>query len=78
MSIASSRLEALRERLLDEGDAALGEILAEFPAADRQRLRSLTRQAQSERASSKPPKASRQLFRYLRELSEAGESGESA
>lgn len=65
---ALHHLEALRERLLAGGDAALGEVLAEFPTADRQHLRALTRQAQSERASAKPPRAARQLFRYLREL----------
>ncbi|HHO68855.1 MAG TPA: DUF615 domain-containing protein, partial [Gammaproteobacteria bacterium] len=42
-------LERLRDTLIDEGDAALGEVLAEFPGADRQQLRQLVRQARRER-----------------------------
>lgn len=62
------RIEALRERLLDEGDAALDELVARHPTADRQRLRQLVRNAHSERLKNKPPHASRELFRLLREL----------
>jgi len=62
------RLEAWRDRLLAEGDAALPELLAEFPGADRQQLRQLIRNAHRERAAQKPPRAARLLFRYLREL----------
>jgi len=64
------RLEAWRDRLLDEGDAALNEFLNDHPAADRQKLRQLLRQAKKEVEQSKPPKSARNLFRYLRELSE--------
>lgn len=62
------RLEQWRDRLLDEGDAALGELLEEFPHADRQHLRQLIRNAQQEAAKNKPPKSAREIFRYLREL----------
>jgi len=62
------RLERWRERLLNEGNEALTQLLSEFPAADSQRLRQLIRNAQQEHATGKPPKSSRELFRYLREL----------
>ena len=67
------RVEALRERLLADGDAALAELLADHPQADRQRLRQLVRNALDERHRNKPPHAFRELFRELRELlSDAG------
>jgi len=74
------RIETLRERLLADGDAALGELLAEHPRADRQRLRQLTRNALDERNRNKPPHASRELFRELRELlsDDTGDEGEDA
>ena len=62
------RLEQLRDRLLEEGDRALPELLAIAPDADRQRLRQLIRQAQKERQQEKPPAAARKLFKYLRTL----------
>jgi ribosome-associated protein len=65
------QLEALRDTLLAEGDAALAEAMAKFPRADRQHLRKLVRQARHEHDQQQPPRASRQLFRYLRELQEA-------
>ncbi len=60
--------ERWRDRLLAEGDTALTALLDEYPTADRQQLRQLVRNAQAEIARSKPPKSSRELFRYLREL----------
>ena len=71
-------VETWRARRLDEGDVALGELLAEHPAADRQHLRQLLRNAGEERAKNKPPHAFRELFRELRELlQEPDETGES-
>lgn len=67
-------LEALRDALVLQGDSALGEVLEHFPLADRQHLRKLARQARREHDEHQPPKASRRLFRYLRELQEAGAS----
>lgn len=66
-------LEELRESLIVEEDAALATVLQHFPLADRQRLRKLARQARKERGDRQPPKASRILFRYLRELQENNE-----
>lgn len=65
---AMHRVEAWRERLLDDGDAALAQLLAEYPHADRQLLRQLMRNALQERRRNKPLRAFRELYRELREL----------
>ncbi|MBN7766098.1 ribosome biogenesis factor YjgA [Pectobacterium brasiliense] len=65
------KLEQLRDRLIEEGDDVVPDILALYPHADRQQLRSLVRNAQKEKATNKPPKSARQIFQYLRELAEA-------
>jgi ribosome-associated protein len=62
------RIEDWRDRLIREGDDALGAALDEFPQADRQQLRQLIRQARKEAEQEKPPKTARTLFRYLRDL----------
>ena len=62
------QVENWRDRLLGGGDESLGELLAAFPDADRQRLRQLVRQVRAESDSGKPPHAYRELFRILREL----------
>lgn len=70
------RAERWRDRLIDEGDAALAELLDAHPDADRQRLRQLARNAHEERNRNRPPHAYRELFRELREL--LAESGGTA
>ena len=62
------RIEHIREKLLAEGDAALAELLDEYPAADRQQLRTLVRNALAEKARNKPPRAYREIYQVLREL----------
>lgn len=62
-------LENWRSRLIQD-DAALPEWLARHPETDVQQFRQLIRNARKEAAESKPPKASRALFRILREQSE--------
>lgn len=62
------RLEQWRDRLIEGGDTALAELLDENPGADRQHLRQLIRNAQKEKQLNKPPRAARELFRYLREI----------
>lgn len=64
------RIERWRERLLNEGNEALTQLLDELPGADSQRLRQLIRNAHQESKIGKPPKAFRELFKYLRELME--------
>lgn len=61
-------LENWRTKLIDKGDAALGEALAVWPQIDRQQIRQLIRDARRERDTSKPAGAAKKLFRYLREL----------
>lgn len=61
------RIERWRDRLIDD-QGALGELLHEYPAADRQQLRQLIRNAHKERQQEKPPAASRKLFKLLREI----------
>ena len=64
------KLEQLRDRMVDGSDEAIEEVMNLWPDADRQQLRSLVRNARKEKAGNKPPKSSRQIFKYLRELSE--------
>ena len=68
---ALHKIEQWRDRLIAEGDEAISALVADFPQADRQRLRQLARQARSERAQNKPLHAYRDLFRELRELAAA-------
>jgi ribosome-associated protein len=64
------RSEAWRDRLLEEGDGALGALLESRRDADGQAIRQLLRNAGREAARNKPPAAARALFRLLRELDE--------
>ncbi len=64
------KLELWRDRLLEQGDAAIQPLLDSYPAADRQRLRQLVRQAQKEQEKGEK-KSARALFKYLRELAGA-------
>lgn len=65
---AHHELEAWRDRLIEEGDPAIETFLEQHAQADRQHLRQLVRQAKKELAHNKPPKSSRALFRYIRDL----------
>ena len=60
--------ERWRDRLIQEGDHALEELVKQYQDADRQYLRQLVRNAQKETLTNKAPKSARALFRYLREL----------
>ncbi|MGL5757520.1 ribosome biogenesis factor YjgA [Plesiomonas sp.] len=72
------KFEHIRDRLIENGDADLQLVLNDFPNADRQHLRNLVRSAVKERAESKPPKAYREIFQYLKELAEQRELPENA
>ena len=65
---ALHEVEYWRDKLVDDGDEALSELLAQHPHADRQHLRQLARNAHQERLKNKPPHAYRELFRELRTL----------
>jgi ribosome-associated protein len=61
-------VERWRDKLIAGGNDALTELLNEQPHADRQQLRQLLRNAQKEAEAAKPPKSSRLLYRYLKDL----------
>ncbi|MCZ4295685.1 ribosome biogenesis factor YjgA [Vibrio sinaloensis] len=65
------KLELLRDRIIEKGDAAINDAVELYPEADRQRLRQLARQAAKEKSANKPPKASREIFQMLKALNEA-------
>lgn len=62
------QLEHWRERLLTEGQSALDELVLAYPAIDTAQLQQLIAAAQKEALHNQPPRAARQLFRYLREI----------
>lgn len=68
------QLERLRLKLLEDEPAALTEIVAAHPGADLQQLRQLRRNALKEREQSKPPRAFREIYRFLKALEEAAVS----
>lgn len=61
------KLEKTRDDLIARGDDAINELLGENPDLDRQKLRQLVRQANKEKQQNKPPKASREIFQYIKE-----------
>jgi ribosome-associated protein len=65
---AFHELEILRDDILLLGDRKIEECIADYPAFDRQKLRQYFRQANKQKAENKPPKASRELFQYLKEV----------
>ena len=63
-------MERRRDKLL-ANDTAVTELMAEHPEIDAQQLRTMIRNARKEQAESKPPKAYREIFQLLKELSKA-------
>ena len=61
-------VERWRDRLISGGNNALTEFLNEQPDADRQQLRQLLRNIQKETEAGAPPKSSRLLYRYLKDI----------
>ena len=62
------KLEILRDELVAKGDAALTDLLNEYPSADRQQLRNLIRAVQKEKEQNKPSKAYREIYQILKTL----------
>lgn len=62
------QIERWRERLIKDGDEALGELLGMFADLDRNRLRQLMRQAVIERRDNRAPSAQRAIFQLLKPL----------
>lgn len=64
------RLDHWRIRLLNGDTEIVAELMRDYPAFDRQHLNQLVRNALKEKAAEKPPKYYRQIFQYLKTLSE--------
>ena len=60
--------ERWRDRLITEGDQALTELVTQLPAANSQQLRQLIRSAKKEAEMGKPPKSSREIYRFVKAL----------
>ncbi|MBC7193580.1 ribosome biogenesis factor YjgA [Marinobacter sp.] len=67
--------ERWRDRIIEEGDGAVGAFLTYCPGADVQHLRNLARNARRDVQQQKNTGQSRKLFRYLRELVDLAEAG---
>lgn len=62
------QIEQWRDELLAGDNNLMNELVEKFSNADRQHLRQLVRNANKEIKHNKPPKSSRLLFKYLRDL----------
>ena len=60
-------LETLRDTIVAEGDSSIQAVLNKYPDLDRQKLRQMQRQAVKQKETEKPPKASREIFQYLKQ-----------
>lgn len=61
-------IERWRDRLLSEGEAALNDLTQSYSHADIAQIQELVATAHKEFKLKQPPRAARQLFKYLREL----------
>lgn len=68
---ALHEIEHWRDRLINGDDEIINQLVDRFPSAERQQLRTLVRNARKERELDKPPKSSRLLFKYLKELQQS-------
>lgn len=66
--------ERWRDRMIAEGDSAVGDFFGYCPSADMQHLRNLARNARKDVDKQKNTGQSRKLFRYLRECIDDAES----
>lgn len=66
-SAAFHKIEVLRDHIIKVGDEKIEQAVEKYPTLDRQKLRQLSRQANKEQSSNKPPKAARELFKYLQQ-----------
>lgn len=62
------RVEVWRDRLLQDGDGAVRDLLEQRPGIEAQALRQLLRNATREAERGQPPAAARKLFRFLRDI----------
>jgi ribosome-associated protein len=62
------QIERWRDRLLSERDAAVEDLLQEYPSAERATLMKLLDKAERERLEQRSPAGARELFAFLRQL----------
>ncbi len=62
-----SRIEKLRDDLIDGEDNLQNQLISEFPLMERQHLRNLIRQSRREKNKNLPMKTAKSLMHYLRE-----------
>ncbi|MDP8078917.1 ribosome biogenesis factor YjgA [Phocoenobacter skyensis] len=62
------KIEVIREQLIEQGDAAINNLMTDYPTLDRQKLRSLVRGVLKERENNKPPKNFREIYQYLKSI----------
>ncbi|XPF92740.1 ribosome biogenesis factor YjgA [Colwellia sp. RE-S-Sl-9] len=65
-AVKHTRLEALRNELIEGGNESIESLLAEHPTMERQKLRQLVRQATKEAKAEKPAKYFKELIAYLK------------
>jgi ribosome-associated protein len=73
---AFQRIESWRDRLVAGDDQLLDEILQSHPQADRQRLGQLVRSARKKNTGDAAPNSARNLFRYLKTLTDSSNSSD--
>jgi len=61
-----TRIEALRDELIDGDNESIETLLTNNPMMERQKLRQLIRQALKEKKAEKPAKYHKELFAYLK------------
>lgn len=62
------QIERWRDKLIAGDDKIIDEFLLQYPEADRQHIRQLSRRAQKDLTNDKKSGADTELFRYLRDL----------
>ncbi len=70
-------LERWRDRMIADSNV-LSEFIALYPQTDSQQLRTLVRNAHKELIANKPPKSSREIFKLLREITQASQENSDA
>jgi len=73
---AFHRIESWRDRLVAGEDQLMDKILQAYPLADRQRLGQLVRSARKKNSDIAGPKSARNLFRYLRSLTDSSDASD--
>jgi len=71
------QFEKWRDQLIAGNEEIMNDVLHSFPDVDIQHLRQLVRNAQKEQADGKSPKASREIFQYLKQMQEQTQNSDS-